>query len=108
MNYLLVDDCRQCVDWCPADTYGNGTACGAMPGYPVIPSVVIPGKDERTPIPQECPRLAQQGFDVKAMRDLLRDFEILLDNDCWTTEDKVFLRNLIRERIQKVSSQLKE
>jgi hypothetical protein len=100
-NYLLVDDCRQCVDWCPADTYGNGTACGAMPGYPVIPSVIIPGKDERTPIPQECPRLAQQGFDVKSVRDLLCDFDILLHKGS-STEDET----KISDRIQKALSQI--
>lgn len=101
MNHLLINDCHQCADWFPADSFGNGTRCGAVYGYPVISSVVVPGEEERTPIPPECPRLAQQGFDVKSLQDLLRDLLIVLDNDCWTTEDKVFLRNLIHDRIQK-------
>jgi hypothetical protein len=58
MRRLIVEDCVDCADWGPADSYGNGTVCGAMPGYPIVPEV-----EGATPIPEWCPRLANQAVE---------------------------------------------
>jgi len=58
MVRLIIDDCHDCADWAPADSYGCGTVCGGLSNYPAVPEV-----GENAPIPEWCPRLAKQSVE---------------------------------------------
>ena len=55
MARLIIDNCHDCADWSPGDSYGFGTVCGALSNYPAVSEV-----GEKAPIPDWCPRLTKQ------------------------------------------------
>jgi hypothetical protein len=60
MNEIKINDCHDCIDWYPGDSFGMGTVCGNSSDYPVVPEI-----RETAPIPDWCPRLAKQKEEVK-------------------------------------------
>ena len=53
-NRLVIDDCADCINWTPADSYGCGCYCTELN------KVVHEPICEDMPIPDECPRLTKK------------------------------------------------